>query len=68
MRMRDLTDFFRLPLTAAMLIMLAGCASVDFDYPKAESTALTDTERTYIAGRLAESDDSGRYLPHGAAC
>lgn len=67
MRMRDLTDFFRLPLTAAMLIMLAGCASVDFDYPKAESTALTDTERTYIAGQLAESDDfppgeSGFYM------
>ncbi len=47
--------------------LLAGCASVDFDYPKVESRALADTQDTNL-GRLAAGleggapDESGFYL------
>ncbi len=40
-------------LTAALAI-LAGCASVDFDYPKAETTAHIDTTDTYLGRQLAD--------------
>ncbi len=33
----------------AALGVFSGCASVDFDYPKPESTVLTDTDDTYLA-------------------
>ena len=33
--------------------LLCGCASVDFDYPKPASSALTDTDDTYLGQRLA---------------
>lgn len=47
-------------LLAALLAFLAGCASVDFDYPKEESVAVRDTGQTYLAGKVA---DSGSYPP-----
>jgi putative cardiolipin synthase len=52
---------------AAAFIISSGCASVDFDYPKDESYALTDTGDTYLGRQLepivAEhpSDQSGFY-------
>jgi len=33
--------------------LLCGCASVDFDYPKPESTVITDTGDTYFGQQLA---------------
>ena len=39
---------------------LSGCASIDFDYPRSESYALTDTDDTYL-GR--EIDDAGFNYP-----
>jgi len=33
--------------------LLYGCASVDFDYPKPASNALTDTDDTYLGKQLA---------------
>ena len=33
--------------------LLFGCASVDFDYPKPESTVVTDTGDTYLGKQLA---------------
>ena len=36
------------------LTTLAGCASIDFDYPKSESFALTDTGDTELALRVGE--------------
>jgi len=38
-----------------VLAVLAGCASVDFDYPKTESTAIRDTQNTNLAGDINES-------------
>ena len=37
----------------AALAVLAGCATVDFDYPKTESHALTDTDDTYMGRQVA---------------
>jgi putative cardiolipin synthase len=36
------------------LTLIAGCATVDFDYPKTESVALTDTADTYLGRGFAE--------------
>ena len=41
------------------VVMLAGCASIDFDYPREESYALTDTDDTYV-GREAIAASEGR--------
>ena len=35
------------------VMFLCGCATVDFDYPKPASDALTDTDDTYLGQRLA---------------
>jgi len=37
---------------------LAGCASIDFDYPRVESTAVLDTEDTYLGVKFAELAES----------
>jgi len=34
------------------LLFLAGCASIDFDYPRSESFHLTDTADTYLARQV----------------
>ncbi len=53
---------------ASVLLMMSGCATVDFDYPKETSTARTDTDSTFIGqavNRLSEGkpvDESGFYL------
>ena len=43
-------------ITAATIFLLAlqACSSIDFDYPKTESFALTDTEGTYLGVHLAD--------------
>ena len=33
---------------------LAGCASIDFDFPRVESTMLVDTNATYLGSRAAD--------------
>ncbi|MEH6551475.1 MAG: phospholipase D family protein [Pseudomonadales bacterium] len=38
----------KLSIILVLLTTLAGCASVDFDYPKTTSKALTDTDDTYL--------------------
>ena len=51
-----------------VLLILGGCASVDFDYPKEVSTAPTDTEDTFLGQAVAglsegqPADQSGFYL------
>jgi len=37
----------------AIIAVLSGCATVDFDYPKPESHAYTDTGDTYLGKQLA---------------
>jgi len=39
---------FRLELIVVILAVLYGCASVDFDYPRVESTAVVDTDNSYL--------------------
>ena len=60
--MRSLRRFCLVAVVAA----LSGCATVDFDYPKPESTALTDTSDTYLGKKLGglrgqHSDEAGFY-------
>jgi putative cardiolipin synthase len=38
----------------AIVASVAGCASVDFDYPKTESSALQGTEDTYLGRKVAD--------------
>ena len=51
----------------SILFLAAGCASIDFDYPKSESFALTDTADTTMGRGIAEfvaqhpPDESGFY-------
>ena len=37
----------------ALLALLSGCASVDFEYPKSETTAFTDTDDTFLGQSIA---------------
>lgn len=41
-------------LLLAMVLLLIGCASVPKDYPRIESTAFQDPQRTAIGSSLAE--------------
>jgi putative cardiolipin synthase len=41
-----------------LLTLLGGCATVDFDHPKPESTALSDTGTTYLGKQLNGITDS----------
>ena len=41
-------------LVATLIALLTGCASIDFDYPRLESTAAVDTSDTYLGSRAAE--------------
>lgn len=38
--------------TTVALLLLAGCASIDFDYPRTESFHLTDTADTYLGRQI----------------
>ena len=40
-------------LLPLFVLGLSGCASIDFDYPRVESTYLTETEDTYLAQKIA---------------
>jgi len=44
---------FRSYCFVAFVAVLSGCATIDFDYPKTETTALTDTADTYLGKQLA---------------
>ncbi len=39
-------------LHLSIIFLVAGCASVDFDYPKPESHTLTDTEDTFLGQKI----------------
>jgi len=54
-------------LLPAILVVAAGCASVDFDYPKTESMAVRDTQDTYLGKEMAKfgetaPGESGFYI------
>ena len=56
-----------IPLIIA-IALASGCASIDFDYPRLESTALSDTQDTYLGRKLEDAvagrppEESGFYL------
>jgi putative cardiolipin synthase len=41
-------------LAIVLLLMTGACATVDFDYPKTESQAVTDTDDTYLGKRVGD--------------
>jgi putative cardiolipin synthase len=41
-----------------LFLVLTGCASIDFDYPRIESTAMVDTKDTFLGSRLQELVES----------
>ncbi|MEH6593589.1 MAG: hypothetical protein V7746_25200, partial [Halioglobus sp.] len=43
-----LTRFFIL----VVYILLVGCSTVDFDYPRLDSSVITETQNTYLAEYL----------------
>lgn len=57
-------------VVAALLAVLSGCASIDFDYPRVESTAVIDTGDTYLGARVgrlsaAHADGVSGFYPLG---
>ncbi len=46
----------RCSLALFLALSLSGCASIDFDYPRTESYALTDTGSTNLGRRLSATD------------
>lgn len=44
----------KVAILLAALVMLTGCASVDFDYEKTESFAFPDTQDTYLGAHFAD--------------
>ena len=44
-------------LVAASLLILEGCATIDFDYPRAASTALSDTDDTQLGRTISPFAD-----------
>ncbi len=51
-----------------IILLLGGCASVNFNYPKKETSALTDTDDTFLGKHVTElvtehpEDQSGFFL------
>ena len=67
-----MTRLLNIATTIMAALLLQACSSIDFDYPKTESFALTGTEDTYLGVHLADvvegkpEDQSGFYpLPDG---
>lgn len=65
--MRRAVICFRSFMVLTTSFIAAGCASVDFDYPKPTSTALGDTQDTYFGKQMAafeetRAGESGFYL------
>jgi len=62
-----MTTVTRIIVTAAMVLSMVGCASIDFDYPRTESHALTDTAETHLGKQIIPvvatkpEDQSGFY-------
>ena len=57
-------------LAAAAFLSLAGCASIDFDYPREESFAMTDTDNTTLGQMVTRlsatrSEDESGFYPLG---
>jgi len=62
----QMTRLLRHPCLITVFALLCGCATVDFDYPKPVTNALTDTDDTYLGREiegLAEQhpDEAGFY-------
>ena len=49
-----MTKHARLHLATGLVALLAGCASIDFDYPRAGSKAVVDTEDTTLGSQVTQ--------------
>jgi len=47
-------NYLRYVTQIAVVGLVAGCASIDFDYPREESHVLEDTQDTYLGRQLAD--------------
>lgn len=56
-RNTDPNRILRFLFTVAAFAILSGCASVDFDYPKESSSALTETGDTWMGRQLAGREE-----------
>lgn len=54
----SITGHGRFHLAAALIALLSGCASIDFDYPRVESTAPLDTDDTFLGSEFVEMVES----------
>jgi len=58
---------FRKLISVILFGLVSGCATIDFDYPKQESHALTETDDTYLAREFADAvaghDGQAGFLP-----
>ncbi len=58
----------RLAALGIISVALSACASIDFDYPRTESTSLVDTDDTYLAEKIIptvaqQPDDYAGFYP-----
>jgi len=62
-----MTPHRRIYLATAVLVTLTGCATIDFDYPRVESTTMVDTKDTHLGSVVRQlsaskpADQSGFY-------
>ncbi len=67
----SMRNFYKYFIFIKVIFILTSCATVNFDYPKSESTAYKDTENTYLGKQFADevnhpSGHSGFFLlPNG---
>jgi len=64
---RMISKRFQMVFVLLLTVLLGGCASVDFDYPKQESTAVVDTDDTRLGRGISplppqHPGESGFYL------
>jgi len=57
-KLTNTTNMLRHLWLIAVFAALSGCATVDFDYPKPETNAPTDTEDTYYGKQLQGLDEA----------
>lgn len=53
-----MTRHWKVAAVGALLFLLGGCASIDFDYPRTESTVVTGTDATFYGQKFVDLVDS----------
>jgi len=58
MQGKGVKQYGYLLLAAVLLVGMTGCASIDFNYPRTQSTAVTDTDGTHYGSIVAQTSAS----------